>query len=114
MDAPTEGSLVDAVIDTLAMFCAADGPTGSFSCAEASRSQPFTTASGETGTEVYLAGEMHDFTSDTRTPVEKGPYFVFPLTTAQSVLVVHAPLNQSAAEADTAVIRAIAESVQID
>ena len=109
-DVPGE-SLTETVIKQLAMLCAADGPTGSFSCSDVSRSEAFTTLSGREGTTVYLSGELHEFASDTRTQTEKGPYVIIPLDTPNSVLVVHAPLNQSADEAQADLIIAIAKSV---
>lgn len=110
----TPDTLVATVAEQLAVYCAADGPTGSFSCSDISRSEPFTTTTGTQGTLVYLHGEHHDLTTHARTPVEKGPYILFPLTMPDAVLVVHAPLNQSAEEADTDLITAIARSVTID
>lgn len=104
-------SLTETVANQLAILCAADGPTGSFSCSGISRSEPFTTLSGREGTVVYLSGEHHDFTTDTRTPTEKGPYVIIPLDTPNTVLVVHAPLNQSANEVQPSLITAIAKSV---
>lgn len=110
-------SFTDAATRELANLCAADGPTGSFSCTGVDRILPFLTDGGTAGFEIYLAGELTQFPENTKTVVRKGPYYAFVMdasATATKVLVVHAPLNQSAEEADAEAIRAIARSVEFN
>jgi hypothetical protein len=107
-------SFIDTVGAELATLCAADGPDTSFSCTGVEEVGPFTTASGLSGNLLYLAGSLTILATGEVTSVRKGPYFIIPLSTgatASRVLVVHAPLTQSAEMADAATIRAIAESV---
>lgn len=107
-------SFVEAAARDLSELCAADGPRASFSCTGIEHSAPFTAASGAQGLEVYLTGERKDIGTGETAAVQKGPYFVFLMeggASASKVLVVHAPLNQTADEADADSIRGIAESV---
>lgn len=109
-------SFTDAAVRDLASLCAADGPTSSFSCTGIDRVTPFATDSGASGFEVYLKGELRELESGAVTEVRKGPYYGFLLSTsagASKILIVHAPLNQSAEEADAEAIRAIAKSASI-
>ncbi len=109
-------SLEDTAARDLAALCAAAGPTSSFSCTGVERIAPFTAASGATGFELFLTGELTSLGSGAVTTVRKGPYYLFPLSTgamATKLLVVHAPLNQSADEANAPAIRTIAESVRL-
>jgi hypothetical protein len=104
----------EALARQLENLCAADGPTGSFSCTGVETSEPFTTTAGVNGTKLYLRGEMKDFATGSTTGVSKGPYYAFVLKTSASasqVLVLHAPLNKSAAESDAPTIEAIAKSL---
>jgi len=107
-------SFIEAATRNLANLCAADGPDGSFSCTGVERSAPFVSRSGAIGYEAYLTGTLRTFTTVSVETVSKGPYYAFLLegdAGASKILVVHAPLNQSASEADAAAIRAVAESV---
>lgn len=100
----------------LEILCAADGPRTSFSCTSIQRAEPFATEAGAQGLLLYLHGESKDLRSGTITVIDKGPYFALTLqsgATVSKVLVIHAPLNQSAAEADTATIQSIARSVHL-
>jgi hypothetical protein len=109
-------SYEDALARELANLCAADGPDSSFSCTGVARTQPFAGAQGAEGVELFLAGALTERGTGAVTTIEKGPYYAFVLdggATATKVLVVHAPLNQSAAEADAATIRAVAETVSV-
>lgn len=109
-------SFTDAAVRELASLCAADGPTSSFSCTGVDRVSPFVSDAGANGFELYLTGDLKNLETGVGTPVEKGPYYAFVLGTSASatkILVVHAPLAQSAEEADAMAIRAIAKTVRI-
>lgn len=109
-------TLQEAAARELANLCAADSTTESFSCTGLDRILPFSTNSGLSGYELYLTGELRNLASGAKTPYRKGPYYVFPLSvsaTAGSAIVVHAPLNQTAEEADAATIREIAKSLTV-
>lgn len=111
-----EQSFSEAIAERLEMLCAADGPNESFSCTGVERSNPFATASGISGTELYLVGELKNLKTGSTTAISKGPYYVFVLATgatATRALVIHAPLNQPAAEADAGVIEAVAKSLTL-
>lgn len=111
-----EQSFVEAVGSHLQMLCAADGPQASFSCTSTEVIEPFDADSGDEGYLLFLHGELTNLQTQEITDVQKGPYFVFPLHTNEDeneALVVHAPLNLSADEADAVAIRDIAASVQI-
>ncbi|MDB5238981.1 MAG: hypothetical protein JWO00_316 [Candidatus Parcubacteria bacterium] len=98
-------------------LCDADGPTTTFSCTAVEKIQPFPSTSGTLGLEFYLRGELKALKTGKITVIEKGPYYAFSIqtgATGSSVLVVHPPLNQSAAEAASSTIEAIAKSVQFD
>lgn len=104
-----------SLANELEKLCAADGPNGSFSCDSIQSAQPFLTTSDVQGLLLYLAGHQKSRTGAV-TDVVKGPYFAIPLKTGASatrVLVIQAPLNKSAAEADIAVIQSIAKSVEL-
>ncbi|HVU80190.1 MAG TPA: hypothetical protein VHD37_02390 [Candidatus Paceibacterota bacterium] len=106
-------SFDQALARELENLCAADGPRSSFSCTGVETTAPFTNDAGLAGTKLYLHGEKKDLGSGAVTGVSKGPYYAFVLgtgATASQVLVIHAPLNKSAAEADAATIEAIARS----
>jgi len=108
---------IDAVTEHMSMLCAADGPQTSFNCTGAGQVQPFTSDSDVQGFTFYLNGELRNLADNSTTAVGKGPYFAFPLKSSAAgslVLVVHPPLNQSAGEADSSLIRSIAETVQVD
>lgn len=108
---------IDSVARELANLCAADGPNASLSCIGIEKSEPITSVGGLTGTELFLVGEMKQLPSGETTHITKGPYFVFQRqagVTVSSVIVIHAPLNQSAAEADVGTIRGVAESLVIE
>jgi hypothetical protein len=110
-------SFMEAAARDLKSLCAADGPDASFSCTGTDSVKPFTSAKGAAGFEVYLAGELRTASTGAVTEVRKGPYYGFLLATsagASKVLIVHAPLNKDADEADAATIRVIADSVSID
>ncbi len=107
-------AFADAAAKDLAVLCDADGSTTSFSCTGIERITAFLSTANVVGFEMYLKGEFRDLATNTVTNVEKGPYYVFALATnasATKVLVIHAPLNKTGAEADTATIKAIAASV---
>lgn len=109
-------SFTDAAARDLANLCAADGPDASFACTGIDRVSPFTSDKGAMGFELYLKGELTDLASGEKTAVEKGPYYAFVISTSASatkMLIVHAPLNLSAEEADAEVIREIAKNVRI-
>lgn len=109
-------SLQEAAARELSLLCAADSTTESFSCTGLDRILPFRTASGMNGYELYLKGELTNLASSEKTMMRKGPYYVFPLevsATAGRAIVVHAPLAQSADEADAATIREIARSLTV-
>lgn len=109
-------TLVDAAARQLRNLCDADGPASSFSCVSLESVQPFMATGGASGYEVYLKGELRELASGAVTPMNKGPYYVFPMQTGATgtkVLIIHAPLNKSADEADTATIRSIADSVRL-
>jgi D-alanine-D-alanine ligase-like ATP-grasp enzyme len=109
-----EESFIDAVSTHLQMLCAADGPQSSFSCVDTQVIEPFVAEKGAEGYLLFLRGELTNLQTQEVTEVEKGPYFVFPLQTSENAaLVVHAPLNLSANEADAVAIRDIATTVQI-
>lgn len=106
----------DAITEVLLNLCAADGPSTSFSCTLAEQVQPFTTASGINGQVMYLRGELTNLRTGEKTLVGKGPFFAFPLQSSATVtntLIIHAPLHQSAEEADSQAIRLIAESLTL-
>lgn len=107
-------SFIDAATRNLAGLCAADGPDASFSCTGIERSAPFLSGTGAVGYEAYLTGELTTHSTGAVETVSKGPYYAFLLeggATASKILVVHAPLNQSASEADAETIKTIARSV---
>lgn len=107
-------SLQDTAVRELADLCAADGPTGSFSCTGVKSAVPFITESGMAGFEIYLKGVLTEIPSGTASEVDRGPFYAFMLetgSTATKVLIIHAPLNQSVEEADANAIRAIAKTV---
>ena len=107
-------SLQDTAARELADLCAADGPSGSFSCTGVKSAMPFVTESGMTGFEIYLTGSLTDIPSGNVSEVGKGPFYAFVLetgATATKVLIVHAPLNKSVEESDADAIRAIAKSL---
>lgn len=109
-------SFADAAARDLANLCAADGPDESFSCTGVDSVRPFAADSGEPGFELYLKGENMTLSTQAKESVRKGPYYVFALSTgatATKVLIVHAPLNLSSEEADSALIESIAKSVRI-
>ncbi len=98
-------------------LCAADGPTTTFSCTAVEKIQPFPSASGVLGVEFYLKGELKALSTGKITVISKGPYFAFPIqsgSTGSSVLVIHPPLNQSAVEAASTTIEAVAKSVRLE
>lgn len=106
----------DVATDYLINMCAADGPTGSFTCTEAQSQQPVTSESGLEGFVIYLNGELQNFETDETTQEDRGPFFVFPLQTSATVskiLVVHPPLNQSSGNANSEMIRKIALSAEV-
>lgn len=112
-----EGRYQETFQQTLAneleKLCAADGPNGSFYCDSIQSAQPFITTADTQGLLLYLAGHQKS-SNGSVTDVVKGPYFAITLksgTTASKVLVIQAPLNKSAAEADISVIQSIAKSV---
>jgi len=108
-------TFLDAVARELANLCAADGPNASISCTGIESSEEFRTG-GLVGTELYLKAELKEFPSGNMTGFTKGPYFVFQRQSSasgSSILVIHAPLNQNADEADIDTIRTVAESVVI-
>lgn len=108
-------TLIEAASRELMNLCAADGPQSSFYCTKVERSEPFVTDSGLGGQTIYLHGEMKDLQSGSTTTIEKGPYVVIPLqsgATGSQVVVIHPPLNQSAAEADVATIMKVAKSIE--
>lgn len=107
-------TFIEAIAEQLKMLCAADGPTGTFSCTEIESVQPFSTDANNDGYRMYLRGEHTSFVTNETTIVQKGPYIILPLVTgpmSDTTLVIHPPLNQSAAEADTETIEAVARSV---
>lgn len=107
-------SFIDAATRNLAGLCAADGPEASFSCTGVERSAPFVSNKGAVGYEAYLTGVLTTHATGAVETVTRGPYYAFLLeggATASKILIVHAPLNQSAEEADTETIKAIAQSV---
>lgn len=107
-------SFIEAATRNLANLCAADGPDASFSCTGVERSAPFVSRAGVIGYEAYLTGALRTLSTDTVETVRKGPYYAFLMegdAGASKILVVHAPLNQSAQEADAATIQSVAESV---
>jgi len=113
----SDNDFVQAAAKQLANYCAADGPTGSFSCAGVASSTAFTTTNGTNGYELYLNGEMNNFQTKQKSSVLKGPYFVFPLNTSATsteILSIQAPLAQTAAEADASTIEAIAKSLTLN
>ena len=106
-------SLMDAVSTELMKNCAADGPESSFACTRVASSEPLM-AVGYEGQLIYLEGELTDHATGAKTSVQKGPYVAFPLATsgnATKLLTISAPLNKSAAEADTETVLSIAKSV---
>jgi len=108
-------AFADAAANDLSILCDADGPNTSFSCTGIDRIQAFLSTANVVGFEIYLKGEFRDLATNTVTNVEKGPYYVFAIATnatATKVLVIHTPLNKTATEANTAVIKAIAASVR--
>lgn len=108
-------SFQEAATLELQELCAADGPDASFSCPRVDQVQPFVARSGLSGYVVYLAGEMRMIADGQVSSSGKGPFFVLPLgsgATGSRVLVVHPPLNQTAEEADSIAVRAIAESAR--
>jgi hypothetical protein len=111
-------SFAEAAADQFKNLCAADGPTGSLSCVGLKSADPFTTDSGVSGWRIVLIGEMTRFGTGTTTTTvfDKGPFYAFVATTsasATSAVVIHAPLNQSLEEADTATIEDIARSLTL-
>lgn len=110
-------SFMEAAARELQNLCAADGPNASFSCTGVEKVAPFKTASGISGFALYLKGELTDLRTKSKTLVGKGPFYLFAAksgATGSRVIVVHPPLNQSAAEANAEVIRKVAESLAID
>jgi len=104
----------DAAARELMPLCAADGPDTTFSCTGVEEVDPFVSTPDVRGFEIYLTGDLTTISTGETTTVRKGPFFAFPLetsATATKVLIVHAPLNQSAEEADAETIRLIAETV---
>ncbi len=109
-------TLQDAVAQQLKNYCAADGPNASFSCTDTISTEPYTTADGEMGFVLMLKGQYLNLSTRVSDEVPKGPYYVRLLATSATiskVLVISPPLNQSAADADKSLIRAIAESVRL-
>ncbi len=109
-------SFDDAVVRELTNLCAADGPDQSFSCTGVESSAPFTTDEGVAGTEIYLHSELKTVSSGAIVSGTMGPFIVIPMqsgATVSGVIVVHAPLNQIAGEADTATILSIAKSIRL-
>lgn len=109
-------SLQEVAARELSVLCAADSTTQSFSCTGLDRMLPFRTTSGLTGYEIFLKGELLTIATGEKTEIRKGPYYVFPLevsATSGRAIVVHAPLAQSADEADTETIREIARSLTV-
>lgn len=109
-------SLQEAAARELSVLCAADSTTQSFSCTGLDRMLPFRTTSGLSGYEIFLKGELLTIATGEKTEIRKGPYYVFPLevsATGGRAIVVHAPLAQSADEADTETIREIARSLTV-
>jgi hypothetical protein len=109
-------TFLDATTHDLANLCAADGPNASISCTGIESSEEFRTG-GLVGTELYLKAELKEFPSGQVTGFTMGPYFVFQRQSSaagSSILVIHAPLNQNADEADIDTIRAVAESLIIE
>ncbi len=108
-------AFADAAAKDLSLLCDADGPNTSFSCTGIDRIEAFLSTANVVGFEMYLKGESRDLATNTVTNVQKGPYYVFAIATnatATKVLVIHAPLNKTGAEADTATIKTIAASVR--
>lgn len=109
-------SLQEAAARELSVLCAADSTTQSFSCTGLDRILPFRTTSGMTGYEIFLKGELLTIATGEKTEIRKGPYYVFPLevsATSGRAIVVHAPLAQSADQADADTIREIARSLTV-
>lgn len=109
-------SFEDTVGAELSLLCAADGPDSSFSCDGVEQVQPFTTRNGHEGLVLYLRGSLTNLATGESTAVGKGPYFVLPIqtgATGSQVLIIHPPLNKSAEEADSTLIRTVAESVRL-
>jgi len=107
-------TFIEAIAEQLKMLCAADGPTGTFSCTGIESIQPFVTTANEQGHTLYLNGALTIFATNQTTSVQKGPYVILPLETTamtDTVLVIHPPLNQNTAEANLSTIDSVAKSV---
>jgi hypothetical protein len=109
-------SLDEAVSEQLQNLCAADGPSQSFSCTGMQSSQPFITDSGREGFVIVMKGELKNLETGSANQIPKGPYYIIPLSTSATiskVLVIHPPLNITAAEAEHELLDAIARSVTL-
>lgn len=105
----------EAATAYLTNMCAADGPTGSFSCTEVLQSNTVTTQSGLEGIVVDLNGELQNFETGEKTVEGRGPFYAFPLAnsaTGSKLLVVHPPLSQETEDSATEMVRNIALTAQ--
>ncbi len=65
---------------------------------------------------IMIKGEVKSIANGTTQEIPKGPYYVLPINTSSTitkVVVISPPLDQSAAEAETPLIKSIAESVYL-
>jgi hypothetical protein len=110
-------TFIEAAADQLKNLCAADGPTGSLSCTGLKSADPFTTDAGIQGWRIVLAGKKETFGANaTSTEFDKGPYYAFITKTGSTTtqaIVIHAPLNLSYEESDSAAIEAIAKTLTL-
>ena len=109
-------SLEDAVADQLKNYCTADSPSESFSCADTISTEPFATENGNAGFVLMLKGKLKNISSGAEREIPKGPYYVVTLAsspTISTVLVVSPPLNQTAPDADSHLIKTIAVSTYL-
>jgi hypothetical protein len=110
-------TFIDAATRELQNLCAADGTNSTYSCTGVEKVAPFKTKSGLAGFSLYLKGELTNLKTKSKTQVGKGPFFLFAAksgATGSRIIVVHPPLNQSAAESDSVAVRSVAETLVIN
>lgn len=106
------------VANTLRNSCAADGPSGSYSCTDVISRDPVKTPSGLTADEIYLKSEYQNVETDELVTDERGPFTVFNLGATAggsgfTVLILRAPTAVPVSEIDEQLIRTVRDSVQL-
>lgn len=117
-EANFSGDFEEFVHQQARLSCAADGVNESIECTDVEQEQPFETTTGLTGKVFYLKEVHKNLESGEEKMGGKGPFFVFNLSANDSesrftALFVRAPMAQSVSEVNSALIRAVAESVKI-